>query len=270
MAASPANPDPVSPFSSDDGIVSPGDHSPGAPGSNDHGSDGHSSDGHGSDGHGSSDHGSSYRSHSEPGPSNPGAVTFPANQLQNSLYSGFDRQILCRTSPGLTVLHRPDCVLSAEQIHAPTLHGGGLEIPPTASASAFRFSGGRGNCQFYITAKHQPTIHPGDGKPMLWEPREVEWIQMWIHVRLAADALIQRCVADPGASAEDLQRAFGSKGGAAGLVFSGERLANRMMQTLHTDPRSMAAIKISILMHDGTHMVPLRDEVRQHDQDWAR
>ena len=243
MAGSaPTIPDPSSPFSSDDDIVGPSHHSHSDPGHSDLGP-------------------------SDPGPSDPGQV---AHQPQSSIdQSTLENHVLCRASPRLPVLHRPDCVLSAEQISAPEHRGGGLRILPTAAASAFRFTGRRGDCEFYITAKHVPSM-AADGKPMMWEPNKVEWIQMWIHVRMLADRIIHRCVADPGASAEDLRLAHGGRGGAAAMVFNGERLADRMLQSHKTDPRSLASIKISILVHDGGSLGVLRQGGWDHDEVWVR
>ncbi|MCJ1438038.1 hypothetical protein MMC27_007425 [Xylographa pallens] len=228
--SAPATPDPSSPFSSSDDIVGPSHHSP-----------------------------------SDPGPSDPG----PSNSGQVAHESGFENHVLCRTSPDLPVLHRPDCVLSAEQISSPIHRGGGLSIPPTASASAFRFSGGHGDCEFYIVAKHVQSI-AADGKPMMWEPSQVEWIQMWIHVRMLADRIIQRCVTDHEASVEDLRLANEGKGGAAAIVFNGERLSDRRLQSYSKTPRGLASIKISILVHDGKALAELRREGWSHEDVWTR
>ncbi|MCJ1387151.1 hypothetical protein MMC17_010280 [Xylographa soralifera] len=296
----PATPDPSSPFSSDDDIVAPSYHSPNDQSPSDHGSSGHGSSGHGSSdygfsdqspsdhgssGHGSSGHGSSDYGFSDlgfsdpgpsdpgpsdPGPSNSGVAALLANEPQNFLHQpGLEKDVKCRTSPRLSVLHRPDCVLAAEQINAPMNRGGGLDIPPTASASAFRFPSTRGNCEFYITVSHVHSIAE-DGKRMMWEPTPVEWIQMWIHVRMLADNIIQRCVTDLGASEDDLRRVHGGKGGAGAIVFNGERLANMMMQSHRTDPKSLATLKVSILVHDGKALAVLREQGRASEEIWIQ
>ncbi|MCJ1409414.1 hypothetical protein MMC19_003495 [Ptychographa xylographoides] len=167
--------------------------------------------------------------------------------------------IVCQATTRFEVLHRPDCELSAIQIHAPTNRGPGLAIPPTRATSTFRFYGNHGHCEFYVTATYIVALS-NTGVSTIWEPTEIEWIQIWVHVRLRADLLIQSCVAEPGASADELRRADGGRGGASGFYMDADRLSSRMLQSDRTPEGGTPppAIKLEILLHDGIDLARMR------------
>ncbi|MCJ1287550.1 hypothetical protein MMC26_006902 [Xylographa opegraphella] len=179
--------------------------------------------------------------------------------------------IVCQTKPRFEVLHQPDCFLSAEQIHAPPQRGPGLSVPPTRGTSSFRFYGGRGHCEIYVIATHILSFGRS-GVPTLWEPTEVEWIQIWIHVRLRVDLIINACVAEPGASAAQLSAVHGGKGGASAILMDGDRLGSRMLQSDRTPEGQQppAAIQLEILMHDGQDLARLRDQANRRAEGWDR
>ncbi|MCJ1433849.1 hypothetical protein MMC27_003214 [Xylographa pallens] len=172
-------------------------------------------------------------------------------------------KIVCQSKTRFSVLHRPDCQLSAEQIHSPTQRGPGINIPPTSPASSYRFSGFRGHCEIYITATYVVSV-ARSGVPTLWDPSEIEWIQMWIHVRSKVDMIINSCVGYPGASAEELRNVHGGRGGASTLLMDGDRLSSRVLVSDRTNPNEAPppAIQFEILVHDGKDLASLRDQAR--------
>ncbi|MCJ1475711.1 hypothetical protein MMC13_004374 [Lambiella insularis] len=168
--------------------------------------------------------------------------------------------VICRTASRFPLLNRQECISSAMQIHTPAKRGGGIDIPPTAPASAFRFGDNHGHCEFFITATHAYSEYM-DGKPMLWEPNDIEWIQIWIHIRMKAEQLIHYCSADQGASAEELSRVHGGRGGASAIVVNGQRLSDRMFQWNSLE-KPRATIRFEILLHDGRALAERRRQGR--------
>ncbi|MCJ1377202.1 hypothetical protein MMC17_000294 [Xylographa soralifera] len=169
--------------------------------------------------------------------------------------------IICQAKSRFAVLHRPDCMLAAEQVHAPTHRGPGLAIPPTRASSSFRFPSGRGDCEIYVTANYVVSTSRS-GIPTLWEPTEVEWIQIWIHVRLRVDMIMDACVGEPGASTEELRSVHGGRGGASGFLIDGVRLSHRTLQSdAHSDNEAPPpGMQLEILLHDGKDLKEMRNE----------
>ncbi|MCJ1399152.1 hypothetical protein MMC11_002354 [Xylographa trunciseda] len=166
--------------------------------------------------------------------------------------------ITCTTRPDLPVLNRPDCVSSAGMIHAPRSRGSGLAIPPTARASAFRFSSSIAKCELFVTASLVPARSRVD-IVQLWEPTTIEWIQIWVHVRMAAEMLIERCTERRGASAEELRRVQGGRGGSTSLLLDPHRLSDRMLAGDDSREEQPPGIRLNILLNDGKELAGVRD-----------
>ena len=74
--------------------------------------------------------------------------------------------------------------------------------------------------------------------------------------------ILNSCVGEPGASAEELRRVHGGRGGASVLIMDADRLSSRLLMSDRTKPHDPPppAIQFEILLHDGKDLASLRDQ----------